>query len=45
MTPVARFRPSPKDSRHPYRLSNFDLVTLSFTFMAGTLRVPFLAMS
>ena len=28
------------DSRQPYRLSNLDLVTESFTFMAGNRRVP-----
>merc|ERR1712200_143720 len=34
--------PSHKDSRQPYKLSNFDLVTESLTLMAGTLSLPVL---
>jgi hypothetical protein len=32
--------PSTSDSRQPYRLSNFDLVTLSFTLIAGVSSLP-----
>ena len=32
--------PSASDSRQPYRLSNFDLVTESFTLIAGTSSLP-----
>src|SRR5437016_14480752 len=32
--------PSASDSRQPYKLSNFDLVTESFTLMAGTNNLP-----
>jgi len=35
MTSVARLIPSARDSRQPYKLSNLDLVTASFTLMAG----------
>ena len=35
MTSVARLMPSTSDSRQPYRLSNFDLVTESLTLIAG----------
>src|SRR5574337_1568836 len=41
ITSVARLIPSANDSRHPYRLSNLLLVTLSFTLMAGTKSSPF----
>jgi len=37
--------PAARLSRQPYRLSNFDLVTLSLTLIAGTASVPFLAIS
>ena len=37
--------PSTSDSRQPYKLSNFDLVTLSLTLIAGVSRVPSRAMS
>merc|ERR1719333_1140150 len=42
MTSVALLIPSTRDSLQPYRLSNLDLVTESFTLMAGTFRAPFL---
>merc|ERR1711887_173924 len=42
ITSVALLIPSTRDSLHPYRLSNFDLVTESLTLIAGTLRAPFL---
>ena len=45
ITSVPRRMPSTSDSRQPYRLSNFDFVTLSFTLIAGTSRVPSRAMS
>ncbi len=45
ITSVARLMPSSSDSRQPYRLSNFDFVTESLTLIAGTLRVPWRAMS
>ena len=35
ITSVALLIPSTKLSLHPYKLSNFDLVTESFTFIAG----------
>src|ERR1700730_15522166 len=41
ITSVARLMPSTSDSRQPYRLSNFDFVTESFTLIAGTSSVPF----
>jgi hypothetical protein len=37
--------PSTRLSRTPYRLSNFDLVTESLTFIAGAISVPALAIS
>jgi hypothetical protein len=37
ITSVARLMPSTSDSRQPYRLSNFDLVTESLTLIAGEL--------
>ena len=37
--------PSTSEWRQPYLLSNFDLVTESFTLMAGKSSSPFLAMS
>ena len=37
-TSVARFKPSIKEWRQPYLLSNFDLVTESLTLMAGNSR-------
>src|SRR5208337_4213875 len=40
ITSVARLMPSASDSRQPYRLSNFDLVTESFTLMEGTSSLP-----
>src|ERR1700733_14327471 len=40
ITSVARLIPSASDSRQPYRLSNFDLVTESFTLIAGTSSLP-----
>src|ERR1700691_1451961 len=40
ITSVARLMPSASDSRQPYRLSNFDLVTESFTLMAGPNTLP-----
>merc|ERR1711913_269732 len=40
ITSVALLIPSHKDSRQPYKLSNFDLVTESLTLMAGTLSSP-----
>src|SRR6185312_2421608 len=45
ITSVPRRIASTSDSRQPYRLSNFDLVTLSFTLIAGTFSVPALAIS
>ena len=41
ITSVALRMPSTSDSRHPYLLSNFDLVTESFTLMAGNGSWPF----
>ena len=40
ITSVARRMPSTRLSRQPYRLSNFDLVTLSLTLIAGNRRRP-----
>ena len=40
ITSVARLMPSTSDSRQPYRLSNFDFVTESFTLIAGTSSLP-----
>src|SRR3546814_18581850 len=45
ITSVARRIASTRLSLQPYRLSNFDLVTLSLTFIAGNGTYPFLAMS
>src|SRR5580692_2265106 len=44
-TSVARLMPSTSEWRQPYLLSNFDLVTESFTLMAGNRSVPALAIS
>ena len=41
MMSVARRTASTADSLQPYLLSNFDLVTESFTLMAGNGSVPF----
>ena len=38
---VALLIASTNDSLHPYLLSNFDFVTESLTFIAGSVRVPF----
>src|SRR5580658_6243640 len=40
ITSVARLMPSASDSRQPYRLSNFDFVTESFTLIAGINNLP-----
>src|SRR5580698_3582175 len=40
ITSVARLMPSANDSRQPYKLSNFDLVTESFTLIAGINNLP-----
>src|ERR1019366_7638012 len=40
ITSVPRLMPSTSDSRQPYRLSNFDFVTESFTLIAGTSSLP-----
>ena len=45
MTSVERRMASTKDSLQPYLLSNFDLVTESFTLIAGMVNVPFLTRS
>merc|ERR1719460_1248969 len=45
ITSVARMIPSVKEWRQPYTLSNLDLVTHSFTLMAGKSNSPFLAIS
>ena len=45
ITSVARRMASTQDSRHPYLLSNLDLVTESFTLMAGIGNVPFFSRS
>src|SRR5216683_479651 len=39
-TSVARLMPSISECRHPYLLSNFDLVTASFTLIAGNSSEP-----
>ena len=39
ITSVALLIPSTKLSLHPYKLSNLDFVTESFTFIAGTNKV------
>src|SRR5580704_3364981 len=44
-TSVARLMPSTSECRQPYLLSNFDLVTESFTLMAGKRSEPSLAIS
>ena len=41
ITSVARRIASTKDSLQPYLLSNFDLVTESLIFIAGSASVPF----
>merc|ERR1719183_1772837 len=43
MTSVARMMPSGSEWRQPYTLSNFDLVTQSFTLIARKSSVPLLA--
>merc|ERR1712050_17405 len=45
ITSVARMMPSVREWRQPYTLSNLDLVTQSFTLMAGKSNSPFLAIS
>src|SRR5487761_2652145 len=40
ITSVARLIASTSDSRQPYRLSNLDLVTESFTLIAGNFSSP-----
>ena len=40
MTSVERMMPSGSEWRQPYTLSNLDLVTLSFTLIAGNSRLP-----
>merc|ERR1719345_549149 len=45
MTSVARMMPSGRECLHPYTLSNFDLVTQSFTLMAGQSNSPLAAIS
>merc|ERR1712003_37248 len=45
MTSVARMMPSGSEWRQPYTLSNFDLVTQSFTLMAGNKSSPLTAIS
>ena len=40
ITSVARLTASTNDSRQPYKLSNFDFVTLSFTLIAGKASLP-----
>src|SRR5579864_3942812 len=44
-TSVPRLMPSISECRHPYLLSNLDLVTESFTLMAGNSSVPARAIS
>src|SRR5450830_1297478 len=44
MTSVARLIASTNDSRQPYRLSNFDLVTESLTLIAAKASSPFFDM-
>merc|ERR1719460_3037566 len=43
ITSVARMMPSGSECRQPYTLSNLDLVTQSFTLIAGKSSVPFSA--
>ena len=45
ITSVARLIASTNDSLQPYLLSNLDLVTESFTLIAGITKVPFLTLS
>merc|ERR1719195_1875352 len=45
MTSVARMMPSGSECLQPYTLSNLDLVTQSFTLMAGKRSSPFAAIS
>merc|ERR1719401_948584 len=45
MTSVARMMPSGSECLHPYTLSNLDLVTQSFTLMAGKSSSPLAAIS
>merc|ERR1719205_199414 len=45
ITSVARIIPSGNECRHPYTLSNLDLVTQSFTLMAGNRSSPLAAIS
>merc|ERR1719401_20100 len=45
ITSVARMMPSGRECLHPYTLSNFDLVTQSFTLMAGNKSSPLAAIS
>merc|ERR1719222_1026906 len=45
ITSVARMIPSGNECRHPYTLSNLDLVTQSLTFMAGNKSSPLAAIS
>merc|ERR1712039_99938 len=45
MTSVARMIPSGRECLHPYTLSNLDLVTQSFTLIAGKSSSPLLAIS
>src|ERR1700726_2002157 len=44
-TSVPRLMPSMSECRQPYLLSNLDLVTESFTLIAGNSRLPALAIS
>ncbi len=44
-TSTARLMPSMSEWRQPYLLSNFDLVTESFTLIAGKSSLPSLANS
>mmetsp|Transcript_2057 Transcript_2057/g.4188 ORF Transcript_2057/g.4188 Transcript_2057/m.4188 type:complete len:219 (+) Transcript_2057:967-1623(+) len=45
ITSVARIMPSGSEWRQPYTLSNLDLVTQSFTLMAGNISSPLSAMA
>ena len=45
MTSVALQRPSGRECLQPYKLSNFDFVTESFTLMAGKRSSPLAAMT
>merc|ERR1719182_523900 len=45
ITSVARMIESGSECRHPYTLSNFDLVTQSFTLIAGNRSSPLAAIS